>query len=395
MSHSIEQQTEQLVSQIHAAPLRLVLVASGGGSRAIAELLEVPGASRTLLEAVVPYCDAAMIDLLGGRPEQFCSPRTARAMAVAAWRRAVKHAGGEGNSTEPAGVACTASLASDRPKRGPHRAHVAVQTVERTAAWSLELQKGRRTRRAEEQLVAGLVLNAVAEAAGVGQRPDLPLLEGEQIEHEQIVAPRAWQALMLGRIESLCTGNVPTPGDEASGASEPIVPSAVIFPGAFNPLHAGHCRMAELAGEILGAPVAMEISILNVDKPPLDYLEIARRLRQFPPGQAVWLTRAATFVEKSGLFPGAMFVAGADTLRRIADPRYYAGDAAACREALRQIAARGCRFLVFGRLEGEAFTRLADLALPPLLGELCREVPPEQFREDVSSTALRQARPEP
>src|SRR4029077_12143673 len=77
-----------LVGQIHAAPIRLVVAITGGGSRAIAELLEVPGGSRTLLEAVVPYSAAALSGWLGAEPEQFCSAHTARLMAMAAYRRA-------------------------------------------------------------------------------------------------------------------------------------------------------------------------------------------------------------------------------------------------------------------------------------------------------------------
>ncbi len=57
--------SDQLVQQIHDSPTRIVLAASGGGSRAIAYLLEVPGGSRTLLEAVVPYSPAAMAAWLG------------------------------------------------------------------------------------------------------------------------------------------------------------------------------------------------------------------------------------------------------------------------------------------------------------------------------------------
>ena len=138
----------------------------------------------------------------------------------------------------------------------------------------------------------------------------------------------------------------------------------MILSGAFNPLHAGHRRMAKTAEEMLGLPTAMEISILNVDKPALDYLEIDRRLGQFPPEQAVWLTRAATFEDKSRLFPGATFVVGVDTLRRIADPRYYGNDRSVMVQSLQRIIARNCRFLVFGRALGSSFIRLSDLDLP-------------------------------
>ena len=47
---------EELVRQIHAAPGQVVLVLNGG-SRAVAELLEVPGGSKILLEAAVPYSE--------------------------------------------------------------------------------------------------------------------------------------------------------------------------------------------------------------------------------------------------------------------------------------------------------------------------------------------------
>ena len=123
----------------------------------------------------------------------------------------------------------------------------------------------------------------------------------------------------------------------------------------------------------------MEISILNVDKPALDYLEIEDRLGQFPPEQVVWLTRAATFDDKSRLFPGATFVVGVDTLRRIVDPRYYGNDHNIMLQSLQRIIARDCRFLVFGRVGGASFIRLADLDLPDVLRGACREIPAEQF----------------
>ncbi|MEZ6070143.1 MAG: hypothetical protein R3C10_07645 [Pirellulales bacterium] len=137
--------------------------------------------------------------------------------------------------------------------------------------------------------------------------------------------------------------------------------------------------------------MTFELSIENVDKPPLDYLEIERRCGQFAGVGAVCLTRAPTFLGKAELFPGATFVVGADTIIRIAAPRYYGNDPAACRAAIQRIAALGCRFLVFGRLDDNGFVTLADLSLPSELRAICDEVDEDAFRADVSSTELRQA----
>jgi hypothetical protein len=84
-----------------------------------------------------------------------------------------------------------------------------------------------------------------------------------------------------------------------------------------------------------------------------------------------------------------VFLVGSDTLRRIAEPRYYPGGRSACLGALRRIAGRGCRLLVFGRDTGQGFVRLPDLDLPKVLAGICREVPPNRFRDDISSTAIR------
>ena len=196
------------------------------------------------------------------------------------------------------------------------------------------------------------------------------------------MAPQAWRDLLSGKVEAVRQGGPPGQGDR---------PARAIFPGAFNPLHVGHRRMAEIAEALLGVPVEFEISILNPDKPPLDYFEIERRTGQFGGEQAVWLTRLPTFEEKSRRFPGATFIVGADTMRRIADPIYYGHTPAGCEAALEAIAAAGCRFLVFGRAAAAGFVSLADLDLPDMLESISREVAPERFREDVSSTEIRRS----
>jgi len=369
--------SEDFIRQIHDSPLRMGLAIAGGGTRAIGQMLEVAGASRSVLEVSIPYCEQAMIEWLGGRPDQHCSPETARSMAMVAFLRARRF---HQAWRHLAGVGSTASLATDRPKRGPHRVHLAVQTATYTLLQSLQLEKGRRTRKQEEGLVARLLLNLVAETCGVDDRLEVPLVEDEKVETASKQAPEPWQELLLGRTEAI----------RHTGPAGRPAAARLIFPGAFNPMHVGHRQMAEIAGEMLAAEVQFEISILNVDKPPLDFLEIDRRVRQFPPEQTVWLTRAATFEQKSRCFPGATFILGVDTLRRVANPRYYGGSEDACASGLRRIVERGCRFLVFGRATSGSFIRLSDLDLPKTLAAICREVPASCFRQDISSTRIRQ-----
>ena len=76
---------QNLIEKIHAAGRPLVLAVTGGGSGAISSLLEVPGASASVLEAVVPYAGAALAEWLGGKPDNYCIEPTPRAIAFAAF----------------------------------------------------------------------------------------------------------------------------------------------------------------------------------------------------------------------------------------------------------------------------------------------------------------------
>ena len=172
-----------LISRIHDTPVMAVIVVTGGGAQAVADILAVPGASRTLLEALVPYSEKSLEEFLGTSPTQAVSAETAAALAQSAYRRALTL---RKNDTAPViGLACTAALVTDRPKKGDHRAHIGLRTNEQTLVYSIALQKGARDRQGEERLVSDLLLHICAEGCGLGLESSLAFLSGEHLVVEK------------------------------------------------------------------------------------------------------------------------------------------------------------------------------------------------------------------
>jgi nicotinic acid mononucleotide adenylyltransferase/nicotinamide mononucleotide (NMN) deamidase PncC len=381
----------RLIAALEKSGRRLVVVSTGGGSLAIPHLLTTPGASGVVLEAIVPYARAAVDRLLGGRQEGYCSPKIARRLAAAAWQRArdlqVASAAGEAGAcgSQAVGLAVTASLRTTRPKRGPHRICVAVQTLASTRTAELVLDKDARSRADEERLAAALLFDLLLEACplpeadGGGFLADLR--PGEHVARDHVDAPATWQALFAGTSAAVAIANPPA---EAT----PPAAGGLVFPGSFDPLHEGHRLMARIAEEIAERPLAWEISVENVDKPLLDFITIRDRAAQFT-GQRLWLTRAATFVEKLDIFPESTFVMGADTYVRLADPRYYGGSSDAAAKAVEAIAAKARGLIVFGRARHGAFEDAAQLDAPQALRDVSYFVSQREFRLDISSTELR------
>lgn len=370
---------QQLVTALHQAPFRYALALTGGGTAAAGWLLSVPGGSRTVLEVVVPYAEEALCDYLGRRPESFCSVATSRDMARRAWERAAYLAPGK----QVAGAACTASLRSDRPKRGEHRLHVSIHDGLRTVTHSLTLTRDARSREDEEEVAARALLSALAEALGVEGRGPVPLLPGEEIVREARSAGDALTAFLLGQVPAVC---VEPDGWARAGGPTPTT----LLPGSFNPLHEGHRTLAAVAARQLGAAAAFELTVVNADKPPLADAEVRCRLAQFAWHAPVWLTRAPTFPEKAHLFPGATFVVGADTAARIVSPRFYQDSEERMAEALADFRRQGGRFLVAGRVDPAGrFVGLDDLDMPAAHRDLFTAIPASEFRLDISSTSLR------
>jgi hypothetical protein len=372
---------QQLISALHGSGRKAALAITGGGSGAVGELLRVPGGSRLLIEAQVPYDEQALAAFLGFAPAQASSADTAIAMARTARARAARLAPA---GTDLVGLGATAALVSDRPRKGEHRFHIAFANSAGIAHCTGVLAKGRRDRAAEEDLVSRVIVLRLARACGVAAPSPRSLLDADEHYAETVV-------VAVDTIDQLLAGEhdrvtVQPDGQMMLSAPQP----SVLFPGSFNPMHEGHVLLARVAEELRQLPLAFEISVTNVDKPPLAGETVRHRLAQFAWKSPVELTRAPTFVEKSRLFPRTIFVIGADTAERLFAPKYYGDDEARMHDALEEIANSGGSFLVAVRIDAAGRVRaLNDIPVPRHYADLFTEIPEHRFRSDASSSEIR------
>jgi hypothetical protein len=232
-------------------------------------------------------------------------------------------------------------------------------------------------------MVSALLLQALADVCELN--PDITL--GSEPGLELDVCRRKHEH----PISRLLSGDVNNVNIDPSGETElDVSPGNLLLPGSFRPFHEGHRLLANVASELLGHEIAYELSVSNVDKPDLEMKEICQRARQFRSIGTLVLTSADTFHKKAALFPGTTFVVGWDTAVRIVEPKYYQGDYVDMLQALAFIWSSGCSFLVAGRIYNGTFKTLQDIDIPQGFEPMFRAIPESKFREDISSTNLRE-----
>ena len=326
----------------------------------------------------MPYREGPLRELLGDIDGKSVSAETARLMAEVAYERARKH----GPSDRPiVGVGCTATIRTDREKRGDHCCFVAAWSEHGVTTYEVTLIKGLRDRDAEEEIVSRLVLRALMEAS-TGESDTRILLNKDEIIERRHIDPL--EQFFVGEIDAVAIR-----ADEIITADVSHIGG--VLSGSFDPLHRGHEELSRVAAEMLGTEVVFELAVVNVDKSPLDDEAIRKRLAQFRGRNTVILTRESRFDGKAALLPGCTFIIGWDTAARLFAPRYYGGDEERMLAAMSEVRARDCGFLVAGRTVDGEFRSVTGLEIPVGFSDMLTAIPEEVFRQDLSSTELRLA----
>ena len=360
---------QELIKKIHQSPFKVTIVSSGGGTEAISSLLQVPGASNTILESYIPYAKESMDAYLNKKPDHYCSMQTCLSMAANAYKSCSKIAS-ETKSKYLIGISITASLATTYTKIGDHKFYIVLQTSSYTKSVACILDKNTRSRKEEEELIANYVMHLLGEACGIKvNKPS----HSEDVDISKTNAEKSWVKLLNNEVNYV-----------SSSKSKP----ELIFPGSFNPLHEGHIRMRDLAEKKTGMQTTFEICAKNADKPPLTFQEIKRTLDQFDENDSWVMTSAGRFSEKAEMFPNSVFIIGADTLLRVFDEKFYSSNKD-MNEHVERFNDHNIHFLVFGRKVNDKFISLEDINIPSRIRSRCTGFNEGSFRDDISSTEIR------
>lgn len=369
------------IEALHLEDVKIVLAIAGSGTKALSWIMEVPGASNTVLEAVVPYSENAMTDLIGKFPQKFVSEETAISMARAAYFRGTKQ---RVTSHKVVGISCTAALTTNRERRGSNQAYVGLYGDDFLKVYRLEITKGKFDRLQEEIIVSEFLIDRIVFELLSDREPVEAQAFAYMSEINSLTYENHEQALLHGHVKSVQVG--------VSGAKIADQKyTGGILSGSFNPVHDGHLKLASIAKDILRCKIAFEISVSNVDKPNLPEHVIEERADQFVGNSILLLTVAPLFSEKAVLFPESTFLIGWDTAVRLVDQQYYKGSMQEMYKSLEQIERNGCKFLVAGRRVDSQFMSLRDVSIPDRFRALFTEIPESKFRMDISSSDIRTA----
>lgn len=405
----------------------ITTVATGGGAGVADQLWKVPGISKVLNGCHFPYSTEETDSFLGFKPEKYTGRDTTTQLAMAAYMRScetlelrmrrleealAKNIGGMGEdlqrkyllelgACQPIGVACMASVTSNRPHRGPHTITVAVVTNDRVFSSTVEINKEYGNREHDGWACDSMIRNAIYDAVGL---PQNPCCVGVPVSGDYTQDPdsRCWTIVPVDGTYNARLLFMVRPYFSASGQCMMAIPPHTgynIVPVTGNPLHEGHEGMAETMEGRTGERSVFLVSAGNAGhKPPPSVQDMLRRAamvrasnRLHSASRDIFFSHSALFVDMANYHVGSAIAVGADAFDRALDPKWL-GSEEATRINFMKVRATGTTFYIFDRhpmLADDVIAKAAKLFGQRMAFGFCKAV---RTSWPVSSTDIRKGR---
>ena len=168
---------QRLIKKLHDSSGKFVAVITGGGLSAMADILSVPGASKTVLEVTVPYSKSSLFAYIKKNHESHVSKEEAILLANVAYKRSKTYE--QADNIETIGISCTAAIATIPVRKGLDRAYIAWTNGEKICCASIYFSNEFRSRLKQDEIISGVILNCLSGVFNLDITLDLDLHKNE------------------------------------------------------------------------------------------------------------------------------------------------------------------------------------------------------------------------
>lgn len=373
--------------------IRTFIFSTGSGAGATKLLWEVPGCSSFLVGTGFPYDTKLTSKIIGYTPKSFSSMETAAELAMAAYMEAYDP---DVKDVNTIGIGLSGSVASTIEHRGDHRLYIVAINNKQVYTSYLKLEKGSGLdqRKIDGLISDSLILETLSNMSSSEKIDSFNWMYQDFSYTKDII-----QDFDSNIIKDLLLASPYFKADGTKHSKDYFGKSEdfsnwIFYPGTFNPFHLGHDLGAKASFK---TAIKLNDNIIDVvfstcmnpkHKVEPTVQETLQRIKQMRNKNYLLTRDDAYYIDKSNMFPAAMFAIGADVLLSIFDPKWGLDSKAMLDLFLKN----KTKFLVQGRLIGDKFTTLAssrfniDLLRDYKYSNIFIDVP---GRNDITSTQLR------
>jgi len=173
---------KNLVNKIHSSRFQGCFSITGGGMKIIDYLFKTPGSSKTILEIIIPYSKHSLSDFLSENLDSHVSHLEAINMAEKSYLRSKALS----NNPDIFGLSCTASISTNRLRKGDDRAYIAWYSKFSNGYTSVLFEKNIRKRVEEDIIISKIILNTISKIIGINEYLKINLYESEKLEEHNL-----------------------------------------------------------------------------------------------------------------------------------------------------------------------------------------------------------------